>query len=132
MANAIEINGGAGNDVLWGSNGNDTINGGEGDDTIFGGYGIDTLTGGDGSDVFQFTASSGVGVITDFDLTNDTMQLFYRISDNHSNSDLSFNNGVLTWDSGAEFGNVSVYLNATTNSSDLNDLDALIPFVEIV
>ena len=131
LTQGVSINGGSDDDVLWASNGNDTIDGGDGDDIIFGGYGIDTLTGGDGSDVFQFTASSGVGVIADFDLINDSIQLFYRNSDNHTNSNLGLNDGVLTWDSGAEFGNVSIYLNATTTSSDLTDLDTLITFVEI-
>jgi len=132
LTQGVSINGGSGDDVLWASNGNDTIDGGDGNYIIFGGYGIDTLTGGNGSDIFQFTASSGVGVVSDFDLTNDSIQLYYRSSDNHINSDLNLNNGILTWDSGAEFGDVSIYLNATTTSSDLSDLDALITFVEIV
>jgi VCBS repeat-containing protein len=83
LADAVEINGEAGNDVLWGANGDDTINGGEGNDTIFGGAGIDTLTGGAGADVFQFTATSGSDVITDFDIKNDTIELYYRKGEDH-------------------------------------------------
>ncbi len=131
LAEAIEINGEAGNDVLWGSNGNDTINGGDGDDVLFGGTGSDTLTGGVGSDTFQFTATAGSDVITDFEVNNDSIQLYFRAEDNHSNTDLYFTNGVLTWYSGSEFGNVSMSLNATTTSSDLADLSPLITFVEI-
>ena len=46
------INGGAGNDNLFGELGNDTIDGGTGDDTLTGGAGDDSLTGGTGADQF--------------------------------------------------------------------------------
>jgi uncharacterized protein YjbI with pentapeptide repeats len=132
LANAIEINGEAGNDILWGSNGNDTIDGGTGDDSIFGGTGSDTLTGGTGSDIFQFTATAGSDVITDFGVGGDTIQLYYRAEDNHTNADLSLASGVLTWDVDTTNNDVLIDLSATVSSSDLNDLDALITFVEIV
>jgi Ca2+-binding RTX toxin-like protein len=136
LANAIEINGEAGNDILWGSNGNDTIDGGTGDDSIFGGTGSDTLTGGTGADIFQFTATAGSDVITDFDfdfdVSGDTIKLYYQAEDNHTNANLSLANGVLTWDVDTTNNDVLIDLSATTNSSDLNDLDALISFVEIV
>jgi Ca2+-binding RTX toxin-like protein len=132
LANAIEINGGAGNDVLWGSNGDDTINGGTGDDSIFGGTGSDTLTGGTGSDAFQFTATAGSDVITDFDVSGDSIKLYYRAEDNHTNADLSLTNGVLTWDVDNTVNDVVIDMSATTSSSNLSDLDALISFVEIV
>jgi choice-of-anchor C domain-containing protein len=44
------LNGGAGNDQLFGNGGNDTLNGGAGNDSLFGGAGDDTLRGGAGSD----------------------------------------------------------------------------------
>jgi Ca2+-binding RTX toxin-like protein len=132
LAEAIEINGEAGNDTLWGSNGNDTIDGGTGDDSIFGGTGSDTLTGGTGADAFQFTATAGSDVITDFGVGGDTIQLYYRAEDNHTNADLSLANGVLTWDVDSTSNDVVVDLSASTNSSDLIDLDTLITFVEIV
>jgi Ca2+-binding RTX toxin-like protein len=47
------INGGAGNDQIDGGPGNDTINGGTGDDIIYGGDGNDNLTGGTGSDILH-------------------------------------------------------------------------------
>ena len=131
LADAIVINGEAGNDTLWGSNGDDAINGGDGDDSIFGGTGSDTLTGGAGSDSFQFTATAVSDVITDFNMSEDSIQLYYRVEDNHSNTDLRLTNGILTWD----VDNTSVVvidLSATTNSSDLIDFDTLITFVEIV
>ena len=134
MANAIEINGEAGNDTLWGSNGNDIINGGTGNDTIFGGAGNDTLTGGTGSDTFQFTATAGSDTITDFDVNNDAIEFYYRAGDNHLDyyPHLYFINETLTWDSGDEFGSVSIHLNDVITSDGLNEIDALISFVEIL
>ena len=131
LTNAVTINGEAGNDTLWGSNGNDIINGGAGNDTIFGGAGNDTLTGGAGDDIFQFTATAGSDVITDFNVTDDTIKLYYRAEDEHTNADLSLSNGVLTWSAG-DSNNVLIDMSATTTSSDLNDVDSLITFVEIV
>ncbi|HIG79883.1 MAG TPA: calcium-binding protein [Cycloclasticus sp.] len=133
LTNAVTINGEAGNDILWGSNGDDAINGGVGDDSIFGGAGNDILTGGAGNDVFQFTATSGQSdIITDFSLTDDTIELFYREGDDHAMSDLSLNNGILTWDVLIDdVDNVVIDLSATTTSSDLADLSPLITFVEI-
>jgi Ca2+-binding RTX toxin-like protein len=75
------ITGSGSNDILVGGNGNDTVIGGGGNDTISGSRGLDTLTGGSGQDVFVFnTAISGGGnsdrdVITDFNVTDDTIQL---------------------------------------------------------
>ena len=132
LAQAVKINGEAGNDVLWGSNGNDTINGGDGNDTIFGGTGSDTLTGSTGSDTFQFTATAGSDVITDFDVSGDAIELYYRTQDNHTNSDLNLTNGILTWDVDSTSNDVVIDLSASVNSSDLVDLDTLITFVEIV
>ncbi|MFC0218860.1 VWA domain-containing protein, partial [Pseudochelatococcus lubricantis] len=66
------INGGDGNDTIYGQEGNDTINGGAGDDIIYGGTGVDKLTGGSGADIFGFRAgetgitAATVDEITDF------------------------------------------------------------------
>ncbi|MEO0995705.1 MAG: hypothetical protein AAFX62_18145 [Pseudomonadota bacterium] len=45
-----EVDGGDGNDSLYGYNGNDTLSGGNGDDEIYGGWGNDRLFGGWGKD----------------------------------------------------------------------------------
>lgn len=52
-AGAIRLtaDGGAGNDVLIGSEGDDTLLGGDGDDVLIGGPGLDTLNGGPGNNV---------------------------------------------------------------------------------
>ncbi|SMB26132.1 protein of unknown function [Sterolibacterium denitrificans] len=44
------LDGGAGQDILWGNGGNDTLLGGAGADLLRGGYGDDVLFGGDGRD----------------------------------------------------------------------------------
>jgi Ca2+-binding RTX toxin-like protein len=140
LAQAVEINGEAGDDTLWGSDGDDTINGGDGNDTIFGGDGDDTLTGGDGDDTFQFAdegynydnvSYNNINSITDFSVTNDSIELYFRESDNSTKDSLSLDSGVLTWDVNS-YMDLEIDLSATVSSSDLNDLDALITFVEIV
>jgi len=132
LANAIEINGGTGDDVLWGSNGNDTINGGDGNDTIFGGTGNDTLTGGNGNDIFQFTATAGSDVITDLIKADDSIELYFRDVDNNTADSLSLDNGVLTWDVDNTNNDVVIDLSASINSSDLADVESIITFVDIV
>ncbi len=129
---AVHINGEAGNDILWSSGGTDTIDGGAGNDSLFGGTGNDNLTGGIGTDTFQFTATADSDVITDFDLTDDAIQLFYRNFDNHTYDSLSLSGGILTWSTGIDSDNVLIDMSATTTSSDLSDFDGLITFVEIV
>lgn len=87
------LDGGAGDDVLlgnreddslWGGNGNDTLIGGAGNDQLFGARGDDLLIGGSdndelsgglGADVFGFGPQSGKDVITDFVLSEDTIEL---------------------------------------------------------
>ncbi|WP_339385420.1 Ig-like domain-containing protein [Vibrio fluvialis] len=70
------LNGGDGNDILYGQGGDDTLNGGAGNDILIGGYGNDILTGGDGDDLFVFGGEGAakaedqfkthMDVITDF------------------------------------------------------------------
>ena len=45
-----EINGGRGDDAMYGEQGRDTMNGGGGDDEMYGGEDKDTLNGGEGDD----------------------------------------------------------------------------------
>ena len=69
------IKGGDGDDVILGDAGNDTVDGGAGDDLIIDGGGNDTLTGRDGEDTFSFLDGHGDDTITDFDTTNDEIDL---------------------------------------------------------
>lgn len=76
--------GSAGSEIFYGGAGNDTINGRAGDDILVGGAGIDKLTGGTGADTFRFTTQSDSyrnatasfdDTITDFDVTQDKIDL---------------------------------------------------------
>lgn len=58
---AVTFNGGLGADTLTGDTGADTINGGGGNDTITGGAGADTLNGDDGDDTFDEEATPNGG-----------------------------------------------------------------------
>lgn len=49
----VSINGGAGDDTIYGSDYNDTLKGGNGDDMIIGGYGKNNMDGGNGSDFYE-------------------------------------------------------------------------------
>jgi Ca2+-binding RTX toxin-like protein len=60
------VDGGAGNDILVGSNFADVLRGGAGVDKLTGGGGNDTLTGGADFDTFIFAAGFGKDRITDF------------------------------------------------------------------
>lgn len=67
--------GGTGDDLLYNGGGNDIVGGGAGADTLWGGGGHDTLTGGEGADVFAFTSTGGDDTVTDFDTSEDTLDL---------------------------------------------------------
>ena len=69
------IEGGEGNDIILGDAGDDTIDAGEGNDTIIDGGGDDTLTGGTGADTFAFLPGRGSDTITDFDTSDDQIDL---------------------------------------------------------
>lgn len=56
------LNGGDGNDYLRGRAGVDAVNGGAGDDTLVGEFGADTLTGGTGDDLYV-VSDSGVTIV---------------------------------------------------------------------
>ena len=71
------LDGGTGNDTIWGSDANDSIIGGDGDDVLFGGSGQNYLVGGSGADTFQFRQSSTNTVVSDFDpLEGDTISIY--------------------------------------------------------
>jgi len=66
------FDGAAGNDTLLGGGGGDILSGGGGDDRLDGGTGNDTLTGGAGADAFVWNArSGGIDRVTDFDPARD-------------------------------------------------------------
>ena len=75
---SIMIDGGEGNDVIWGSDADEMIYGGAGDDTIFGGTGTDVLFGGSGADVFEFTKTSTNTTVADFNPGEGDLLRFYN------------------------------------------------------
>ena len=81
-AKALDIDGGAGNDILTGGTQDDTIDGGDGNDTINGGAGNDTLLGGDQID----TLIGGAGNDT-IDGGDDTLDGIRQFSDTADYSD---------------------------------------------
>ena len=54
------LNGGNGNDRLWGEGGNDILNGDDGDDFLFGDIGDDTCNGGAGNDEIEVTRGNDI------------------------------------------------------------------------
>ncbi|MEP2533638.1 calcium-binding protein [Shimia sp.] len=74
----LYVDGGDGNDIIWGSDADEFIYGGDGDDTIFGGIGLDVLSGGFGSDVFEFTRTSTDVAVIDFDIADGDVLRFYN------------------------------------------------------
>lgn len=69
------IQGGAGNDALRGYGGNDRLVGGDGDDTVSVGAGDDTVSTGSGRDILQIETGAGTNTVGDFDTGNDGLDL---------------------------------------------------------
>ena len=98
----VVIYGEDGNDTIWATDLSDTIDGGAGDDVIFSGGGYDQLYGGAGSDTFEFTVNSGTNIISDFNLTEDSLLFYARNGRGDEYTDagyeaLKLNNGVVEW-----------------------------------
>lgn len=77
LTGLVAING-TGNslaNIITGNNAANQLNGDSGNDALDGGLGNNRLTGGTGMDLFRFTSKGHVDVITDFNVTNDTIQL---------------------------------------------------------
>lgn len=83
------VDGGDGNDSVFGGSGDDTVNGGAGDDELWGGSGDDDLTGGAGADTFVFGQDSGNDTITDFNATEDRLDLRFAATDFASLADVT-------------------------------------------
>lgn len=74
----LVVDGGSGDDTIWGTQADEEILGGSGDDVIFGGAGRDRVTGGTGADTFEFTRTSTGTTVTDFDASEGDMLRFYN------------------------------------------------------
>jgi len=97
----MQLSGGGGDDVIWGSDADDEIDGGTGDDILFGGAGQNTLTGGAGADTFQFTASSFDTSVQDFNLSEgDRLEIFESEGFEFSHWERQGNRFTLQFDQG--------------------------------
>jgi parallel beta-helix repeat protein len=112
------LTGSSANEIFYGAAGNDVINGGAGDDILVGGAGVDKLTGGAGADTFRFASQSDSyrnattsfdDTITDFDVTQDKIDL----------ADLGF-----TGLGNGRGGTLQVSYNASTDRTYIKDYDA--------
>ncbi|QND63166.1 hypothetical protein HB777_04005 [Mesorhizobium loti] len=84
LTGGLPIVGGAGNDILNGTNfadtltggaGTDTLNGNDGNDTLNGGIANDMLNGGNGNDTYVFSSGDGTDTINENSGAGDTIQL---------------------------------------------------------
>jgi serralysin len=71
----------AGSDVLTGGGGNDMLHGGAGADVLIGGGGNDILEGHGGADIFVFGAGDGIDRINNFDLLDDLIRFDAVVAD---------------------------------------------------
>ncbi len=112
------IDGHAGDDVLDGRGGNDALHGGAGDDT---------LTGGSGADTFVFTANFGDDTITDFDTSQDVIQIdsniFSDFDDLMANAEET-GGGGWWWSSGSDVVITAGSDSITLEGVELDDLSA--------
>lgn len=92
----VTIDGGVGNDILWGNNGNDFINGGNGNDHLLGGGGDDFLNGGSGNDYLN--GGAGADQLTG-GAGNDTL-VFWGDAFWNAGYAISIDGGVDTADNG--------------------------------
>lgn len=118
----ITIQGGAGNDIIWGSNGNEFINAGDGNDVIFGGAGNNILTGGLGADEFQFSITSSQDKIKDFNASEgDTLSFFNSIAGQFKLESAEFSGGELSLSYGSSENDLLVieFDNAGLTSEDV-------------
>jgi Ca2+-binding RTX toxin-like protein len=94
----VRLEGGAGNDILWGNAGNDVLQGGDGADSLFGGSGNNNLNGGAGADLFQY-AKNGTGhdTIEDFQIGSDQIELYGATSIAEVTVALNGDHVTVTW-----------------------------------
>jgi hypothetical protein len=121
---SIEVDGGLGADIIWGSDADETIKGGEGDDELFGGAGTNVLTGGLGADEFQFTMTSKNDSVTDFNAAEgDTLKFFNTGGAEFDKSSAILSDGKLKIDYGSDANDhLTIDLgNTALNLSDVSD-----------
>ena len=73
---AVQVDGGAGNDNLYGTSGADVLDGSYGNDSIFGGAGADSVTGGPGDDRMEWGSATGGADVLDGSEGTDLIAFF--------------------------------------------------------
>ncbi len=116
--NSDRLYGGSGNDRLYGEAGNDRLYGATGNDTIEGGVGNDIMEGGADSDTFVFTANNGADTITDFDITEDTIE-FSGTGLNFAALNISYAGGDAT----INYGTGTIVLEGVSSGLNAGDFD---------
>jgi Ca2+-binding RTX toxin-like protein len=130
---SIEVDGGLGSDIIWGSDADEIIIGGDGDDELFGGAGTNALTGGAGADEFQFTMTSENDSVTDFNAAEgDTLKFF-------NTGGAIFNRDSVTANSEGDgisieysHNNQTLSLNISLGLSSISETDELLGAIEII
>ena len=99
-AGVVSLNGGQGDDVLFGGPQGDTLRGGSGDDTMFGGQGADDLKGSNGSDLFLWSQGDGSDTVDGgdggdrLDVTTNGGADTFHFADPASNDTIGIVNGA--------------------------------------
>ncbi len=115
--NDAQLQGGDGNDLIFGERGNDILKGGSGQDVLIGGAGQDQLYGGNGNDIFLIE-----GTDTEYDIFNGGEGVEDKIVG--SNGDDTIRVNMFTGDDRVEIidGKSGNDIIAGTNTSDIIDL----------
>ncbi|AMO77277.1 retention module-containing protein [Pseudomonas citronellolis] len=131
------LEGGKGDDLLFGQGGNDTLLGGDGNDILFGGMGDDTLTGGAGADQFVWQkGEAGHDVIKDFNIgEGDSLNLADLLQGEHATADslaqyLTFSVNATTSTTTISVNPTGATGGATTQSIDLANVDLVAKYTD--
>jgi Ca2+-binding RTX toxin-like protein len=103
---SVTVDGGAGDDTIFGSNGADRLLGGDGNDFIDGNQGNDVVLLGAGDDVFQWDPGDGSDTV-DGQAGNDTM--LFNGANNSEKIDITANHGHVRFT--RDVGNITMDLN---------------------
>ena len=131
------LEGGKGDDLLFGQGGNDTLLGGDGNDILFGGMGDDTLTGGAGADQFVWQkGEAGHDVIKDFNIgEGDSLNLADLLQGEHATADslaqyLTFSVNATTSTTTISVNPTGATGGATTQTIDLANVDLVAKYTD--
>ena len=131
------LEGGKGDDLLFGQGGNDTLLGGDGNDILFGGMGDDTLTGGAGADQFVWQkGETGHDVIKDFNIgEGDSLNLADLLQGEHATADslaqyLTFSVNATTSTTTISVNPTGATGGATTQTIDLANVDLVAKYTD--